>query len=98
MATTRQETEPKRSKNNPTALKSRRAVGDWSTVPDYDKLPDWALLGVAEVGVVTGMSRTALDQRVESGSFPKPSYHGKNRVWSLGQVRAWCLSVAGELS
>ena len=98
MPSLRQEPEPKRSKNNPAALKSRRAVGDWATVPNYDKLPDWALLGVSEVGVVTGMSRTALDARVAEGSFPKPSKHGKNRVWSLGQVRAWCLSVTGELS
>ncbi|SLN09971.1 hypothetical protein ROJ8625_00131 [Roseivivax jejudonensis] len=88
----RQEVEPARSYNT-APVNSARARSDWNTMPDYDRLPMWSLIGVSEVSILTGLSRTALDARLAEGTFPAPSKHGKNRVWSLQQVRNWCVSV-----
>ena len=92
---TRQETiDPRNSANRNIAnLKGRRQVTDWSTVADFDRLPDWALIGLNEVGLLTGMSRTAIERRVAEGVMPAPRKHGQNRVWALGAIRAWCRSV-----
>ena len=91
MAIHRQEPEPRRS-NKPGPVKTRTKTADW------EQMPEWALLNLRDVLHVTGLSNTALDARIADGSFPQPSKHGKNRVWSLGQVRAWCLAVTGGLA
>jgi hypothetical protein len=47
---------------------------------DYDGLARWALLGMAEVCMLTRMSRSKLERMVKLGEFVPPSYHGKDRV------------------
>ena len=67
-----------------------RSGADWEKMPDYDRLPNWALLNMSEVAVLTGMAHSAIERRIREGSFAPPNKHGKNRVWSLGYVRGWC--------
>lgn len=89
MQSHRAETEPKRS-NNPGPTKTRTITTNWN------QMPHWALLGARDVRHLTGLSNTALNCRLKECSFPVPSKHGKDRVWSLGQVREWCRSITGE--
>lgn len=91
---TRQEVAPKRG-YNATPIKGRNNVADWDAVPDFSRLPDWTLLGISEVKLLTGLSDTAIGGRVKDGSFPPPGTHGKNRVWRLVDIRDWCNAVAG---
>lgn len=63
-------------------------------MPDYDRLPDCALVGISEVSLITGMSKSVIERRVKTGDFAEPNYHGKNRVWSLGYVKSWCDEIA----
>jgi predicted DNA-binding transcriptional regulator AlpA len=67
-----------------------RSGANWSKMPDYDRLPDWALLNMSEVAVLTGMAHSAIERRIREGSLAPPSKHGKNRVYSLGYIRQWC--------
>lgn len=90
-----QEAAPKRSYTStprPIAAitKSRTVAADWAKMPDYERLPDWTLLSISEVELLSGMSRSVIDRRVKEGVFAAPKYHGKDRVWSLGYVRQWC--------
>lgn len=71
-----------------------RSGSDWSQMPDYAKLPDYSLIGIAEVSILTGMSISVVERRVKDGNFAAPNYHGKDRVWSLGYVRQWCEQFA----
>ncbi len=74
-----------------------RTGADWEKFPDYDKLPDFALIDAAEVSLITGMSPAVLKRRIEEGQFASPNYHGRNRVWSLGYVRGWCRKLGQTL-
>jgi predicted DNA-binding transcriptional regulator AlpA len=67
-----------------------RSGADWEKMPDYERLPHWALVNMSEVAVLTGMAHSAIERRIREGSFAPPNKHGKNRVWSLGYVRQWC--------
>lgn len=89
MAAKRQEIEPLRSYTDGVMRKRIHSV-DWSTAPD------WALVKISEVEILSGMSRTALALRLKEGTFPAPSKHGKDRCWSLGSIRRWCQAVTAE--
>lgn len=96
---TRQETEEvkapaTRAPRDVPGVPKYRSGNDWSKVPDYSKLPAYSLIGTPEVSLITGMSDSVISKRVAAGEFPAPSRHGKNRVWPLGRVRAWCEKVA----
>lgn len=86
---TRKETAPTRT-HAPGSTKTRAATTDW------ENMPGWTLCSVRDIMHLTGLSKTALNERIADGRFPQPSKHGKDRVWSLGQVRTWCQSVIGE--
>ena len=82
----RYETEPKRTyADGPT--KSRTNAMDWNSEPD------WAVMNIGQVLHVTKLSKSALDERIQNGTFPKPGKDGKRRVWSVGVVREWCEKV-----
>jgi predicted DNA-binding transcriptional regulator AlpA len=89
----RQEAEPKRKYTSPgkdRITPEFRARKNWDKVPDYTKLPDFALVDASEVSLITGMSLSTLNKRVEDRTFPAPSRHGRNRIWQLGTVRHYC--------
>jgi predicted DNA-binding transcriptional regulator AlpA len=75
-----------------------RSGANWSKMPDYSRLPDYALLGMSEVAVITGMSHSVIERRVRDGDFAAPKYHGKSRIWSLGYVRQWCEQFGQSLN
>lgn len=61
---------------------------------NWDTMPDWSLVTPREVMKITGLSMTALNDRISERSFPQPGRDGKRRVWSLGEVRRWCCAVS----
>jgi predicted DNA-binding transcriptional regulator AlpA len=67
-----------------------RAIPKYREAVDYDALPDWALIGIAEVTMLTRCGKTKIERLIESGLFAKPGKHGKDRVWPVGYVRQWC--------
>ncbi|TVQ34584.1 MAG: hypothetical protein EA376_00040 [Phycisphaeraceae bacterium] len=77
---------PRRQRPRDTAAIPRYRAG-----ARYDDLPDWALLGIAEVALLTRMTKSKIEEFVKKGEFAAPSRHGKARVWSLGYVRQWCI-------
>jgi predicted DNA-binding transcriptional regulator AlpA len=86
----RQERAEKRYK--PGMMKSRAAALDW------DAMPEWSLLPIRDVCFLTGLSVSALNERLKEGKFPMYVRHGKDRIWQLGAIRSWCKAVArGEI-
>ncbi|MCA1775116.1 MAG: hypothetical protein LC676_05770 [Loktanella sp.] len=71
-----------------------RSGTDWENMPDYSRLPDFSLVGISEVAVITGMSPSVIEKRVKANEFAAPRKHGKNRIWTLGYVRKWCEQFA----
>ncbi len=67
---------------------------DYSRIPDYEKLPGFTLIGISEVQILTGMSRSVVERRIKAGQFPAARKNGKDRVWPLGVVREWCERMA----
>lgn len=62
----------------------------------YADLPDWSLVGLAEVALLTRTSKSKLERMIINGQFEPPRRHGNNRVWSLGYIRQWCTAVAAR--
>lgn len=60
---------------------------------DYDALPEWALVSISEVQVLTRMRKTKIEQLIKDGKFRAPTKHGGIRVWPIGYVRAWCVAM-----
>ena len=60
-------------------------------------LDDDALIGIAIVQTLSGLSRTAIYVRAAAGNFPEPIRMGKrcNR-WRRGGIIAWCRKQGGE--
>lgn len=81
----------------PTRTYQAGPVKTRANTTDWDNAPDWSLLTGKEVMALTGLSLTAIADRLTQGTFPKPGRDGKRRVWALGAIRAWCNSVAGEV-
>ena len=49
------------------------------------------LIGYAEVGLVTSLSRTTIWRLERAGRFPRRRQISPNRVgWRLGEILAWC--------
>lgn len=86
----RQENAPKRTYDRgPT--KSRTDNVNWAN------MPDWSLLTINEATKLSGLSKTALQERVIAGEFPAPGKDGKRRVWLLKDIRAYCEAVAANM-
>ena len=86
----RQEIAQRRTYNlGPT--KSRTDKVDWAN------MPGWSLLTINEATKLSGLSKTALQDRVAAGRFPAPGKDGKRRVWLLKDIRAYCEAVAANV-
>ena len=79
------------------AVPKYRSNIDWERMPDYDRLPDWTLITMAEVGMLTSMSHTSIEKKVKEGEFRAPVRHGRNRMWHLGYVREWIKGLIPEV-
>ena len=36
-----------------------------------------------------GVTRRTIDRWMDAGAFPRPTFHGDQRAWSLSEVVAW---------
>ena len=88
--TLRQEIVPTRT-YEPGPAKLRVETTNWANMPGF------SLLTVNEVRRLTGLSTTALQDRIKAGEFPAPGKDGKRRVWLLSDVRAYCEAVAANV-
>lgn len=58
--------------------------------PDFQSLPDSALLRERQVRAVVPYSAPTLWRRVKTGEFPQPiRLPGRITAWRWGDVRAW---------
>ena len=64
---------------------------------NWHNMPGWALLTINEACALSGLSKTALQDRVAAGEFPAPGKDGKRRVWRLSDIRAYCETVAANV-
>lgn len=78
------------------AIPKFKKYHDWDNLPDYDKLPAWALIDKAEVALLTNMAPAVIVRRVAAGQFCPPVRHGKNDLWPVGYVRDWIKSLNRE--
>jgi len=62
---------------------------------DYDNLPRVAKVEAPEICAIENISMTTLNARVEEGTYPKPHYVGRKRMWFWGEVKDELLK-AGE--
>jgi hypothetical protein len=88
---------PRQRANTPHgAIPKFKKYHDWDNLPDYDRLPDWALIDKAEVALLTNMAPSVIERRVAAGEFRPPTRHGKNDLWPVGYVRDWIKGLKPE--
>lgn len=62
---------------------------------EFKQLDDAALLGVAELGALTGQTTNGIYREKKLGRLPPPAIERHRLVrWTAGQVRAWLSSLA----
>lgn len=86
----RQETVPQRT-YDPGPAKTRVDKVNWAN------MPGWTLVTINEACALSGLSKTALQDRVTAGDFPAPGKDGKRRVWRLSDIRAYCDGAAANV-
>lgn len=54
----------------------------------FDRLPDSALVDIANILAVTSKSRATIYRWIDRGQFPKPRKIGNSQnLWSVGDIR-----------
>ena len=59
----------------------------------------YKFLTIKDLLVLTGFSRSSINQKIVNGTFPKPIYHTNNkRLWKESDYISWAEAMEDDMS
>ena len=59
----------------------------------------YKFLTIKDLLVLTGFSRSSINQKIANGTFPKPIYHTNNkRLWKESDYMSWVEAMEADMA